>query len=943
MEPGEMAGRRARHGGGVRMFDRLQLIFYSVPSIALSSVNDAQTASTSTFVTALVFNAAVFGAEIVAFTILRPQFRRIYENRTFNPIPSKRTPPLSGSSLLWPITLFKADYHDIQRTNGTDAYFFVRFLRMIVRIFLPIWLISWVILMPITSVGTHVGNHSGLDEFVFGNVAPNVQSRLWAHLVLAWLFTIWIWYNIKMEMRHYVTTRQLHLVDPEHSSSAQANTMLITGVPQKYLSEKALTDLFSHLPGGVRKVWLNRDLKDVPDLYDQRMKACNKLESAETSLLNTATKLRNKQLKADTKAAKKSGKKGDFPGPAEPRPSDGRPLTDPSIVTSGSDVDAERDATLAEKLVPQKKRPSHRLPVGPLPFSLPLMGKKVDSIEWSRDEIERTNRELREGRRALAKDVSVTSGTAEGDLAYPPLNSAFILFNRQIAVHLARTALIHHEPYRMGKKYIEVAPEDVIWGNLGLNPYEQSVRQVISWAATIGLIILWAFPVAFVGIVSNIKAVCQQASWLAWLCKLPGPIIGIISGILPTVGLAILMMLLPIVLRLLARFEGIPTRSGLELSLMSRYFMFQVIHSFLIVTLSSGIIAALPGLIHDPTSIPNILAQNLPSASNFFLTYVLLQGLSGTASGFLQAVPLLLYYVKLFILGSTPRSVYKIKYVGRSVAWGTLFPGTTLLVVVSLAYMIISPIINGLACAGFFLFYLLYKYLFLWVFDQPRTQDTGGLFYPKAIQHVFVGLYIQQICLCALFFLARNGAGGASAVPEGILMIVLIVFTAFFHYTINKSYGPLIEALPLTLVDKSFGMPAPEDDSRVQKSSGADVREKRVSASSARKGKSTVEEQENTNATPYPTSQYDAHEAELQRRPSQEDDGPKEFDHPAAVEPQRTIWIPRDELGLGDAEMAAIQERGIDVSMVGTVMDGKGHVDVTAPPPEEAKRFQITV
>ena len=80
---------------------------------------------------------------------------------------------------------------------------------------------------------------------------------------------------------------------------------------------------------------------------------------------------------------------------------------------------------------------------------------------------------------------------------------------------------------------------------------------------------------------------------------------------------------------------------------------------------------------------PTLLAQNLPKASNFFLTYVILQGLSGTAAGFLQAVPIVLYYVKLFILGSTPRSIYAIKYTLRSVSWGTLFPSITLLCVIS--------------------------------------------------------------------------------------------------------------------------------------------------------------------------------------------------------------------------------------------------------------------
>jgi calcium permeable stress-gated cation channel len=70
------------------------------------------------------------------------------------------------------------------------------------------------------------------------------------------------------------------------------------------------------------------------------------------------------------------------------------------------------------------------------------------------------------------------------------------LFIKQIAAHMAAQTLTHHEPYRMSGslKYIEVAPEDVIWNNLVMNPYERRVRLVLSWAATVGLIILWAIP-----------------------------------------------------------------------------------------------------------------------------------------------------------------------------------------------------------------------------------------------------------------------------------------------------------------------------------------------------------------------------------------------------------------------------------------------------------------
>lgn len=87
------------------------------------------------------------------------------------------------------------------------------------------------------------------------------------------------------------------------------------------------------------------------------------------------------------------------------------------------------------------------------------------------------------------------------------------------------------------------------------------------------------FSVALVGIISNVPKLCTTVSWLAWICTLPDVIVGIISGILPPVLLAVLMMLLPIILRLLARFEGIPKRTGLELSLMTRFFIFQVVVS----------------------------------------------------------------------------------------------------------------------------------------------------------------------------------------------------------------------------------------------------------------------------------------------------------------------------------------------------------------------------
>lgn len=152
-------------------------------------IDQAKTASTATFVTALVFNAIVFAIEIILFTILRPHFKAIYEPRTYIPTQSKRSSPLGSGYFAWPIAVYKADYTKIINANGLDAYFFVRFLRFMAITFFPIWVISWAVLLPVTSVHSIVAPDHGLDLFVFGNVAPDKQTRYAAHIILVWVFT----------------------------------------------------------------------------------------------------------------------------------------------------------------------------------------------------------------------------------------------------------------------------------------------------------------------------------------------------------------------------------------------------------------------------------------------------------------------------------------------------------------------------------------------------------------------------------------------------------------------------------------------------------------------------------------------------------------------------------------------------------------------------------
>ena len=200
-------------------------------------------------------------------------------------------------------------------------------------------------------------------------------------------------------MGHYVHVRQQYLVSPFHSSTAQARTVLVTGIPPN-LTEFALRRLFRHLPGGVDNVWVNRDLRDMPKLYDQRLEACQKLESAATSLLK--------------KAIRRNGKRLTNPAKSE----DGRdivPSAEVTAVVSDQKTQNTKRNTRLEELVSEHERPSHRLPLSFswMPFSIPLLGKKVDTIDWACERIHELNSKLAEQRKILARDITDAETTSQ--------------------------------------------------------------------------------------------------------------------------------------------------------------------------------------------------------------------------------------------------------------------------------------------------------------------------------------------------------------------------------------------------------------------------------------------------------------------------------------------------------------------------------------------------
>lgn len=107
-----------------------------------------------------------------------------------------------------------------------------------------------------------------------------------------------------------------------------------------------------------------------------------------------------------------------------------------------------------------------------------------------------------------------------------------------------------------------------------------------------------------------------------------------------------------------------------------------MVQVFLVTTLTSAISASLTQILEKPASALSILSSSLPKASNFYISYILVQCLGFGAS---QLVPVFsLFYMGIIQKNSKDsRKSYERWHRLRKIHWGTKFPVFTNLGVIS--------------------------------------------------------------------------------------------------------------------------------------------------------------------------------------------------------------------------------------------------------------------
>lgn len=145
------------------------------------------------------------------------------------------------------------------------------------------------------------------------------------------------------------------------------------------------------------------------------------------------------------------------------------------------------------------------------------------------------------------------------------------------------------------------------------------------------------------------------------------------------------MSSVPILMRILAMLAGEVSLAHIELFTQSAYFYFQLLQVFLIRTLTDTVSVVLIQTIESPSAIFQILSQAIPTSSNFYISYFIMQGFTIAPNILTQLISCLTFNLLYkFYDNNTPRALYTRWISLSTLSWGNILPTYTTITVISM-------------------------------------------------------------------------------------------------------------------------------------------------------------------------------------------------------------------------------------------------------------------
>lgn len=301
------------------------------------------------------------------------------------------------------------------------------------------------------------------------------------------------------------------------------------------------------------------------------------------------------------------------------------------------------------------------------------------------------------------------------------------------------------------------APGDVNWRDLLTDRDKQATGNACGQALILGLFWFFMPIVVLISSFTNLDALRFQMPLMEFICARYPHVQVALESVLATLALTLFMSLLPSVLMFIFhQFFRISSHNLRQHELQIWYFWFLIIFVVLVTAIGSSLLGFVRQIAQEPLSIFRTLAVSMPSASHFYLSWMVMQWAThGTALARLANLGKFmglraLYGDEKAKALSEPEDQDYYGMGGRSARF-------TLNMVIAVVYCSLTPLIVPLTFLNFAISRLVYSYLF--AFAETRKPDLGGVFYVTQLEHLQYGLLLYVVLMIGLLGQRAPGLG----------------------------------------------------------------------------------------------------------------------------------------------------------------------------------------
>ncbi|KAK0239676.1 hypothetical protein EDD85DRAFT_765830 [Armillaria nabsnona] len=566
------------------------------------------------------------------------------------------------------------------------------------------------------------------------DLLTDASTYLSIHLIFTYLFTFLALHLTYRNYRRFIRSRQLFSLELVHSIPAR--TVMITNLPSHLQGERALAEYFENMSLAVESVTVCREVGALKKLLDQRTAALLALERA------WATYVGN--------------------------PSSVEAYDPEETVMPLVDVDVEAPQAPPTRLVvPHRTRPTLRLG---------WFKPKVDALEYLETRFKELDEQVKKKRRTGR---------------FKATQAAFVTFEKMSSAQVALQVVHANNPWQC-TTYAAPEPRDIVWSNMTPSQAHIRTRDALVLGALALLFFFWFFPITALASLLSYDEIKRTLPWLGRLIDSNAKVQAVVQNSLPSVAMITLNALLPFLLEGLTYLQGYRARSWIEYSLLKKYFLFLLINVVFIFLLATTYWQLVRDLANYPAKIPEKLAKALQSgkARNFFLSYVILQGLGIMPLQLLNLGIIVPRSVLRLFVTRTPRDFAELN-APPMINYGVVYPQAILIFTITILYSVVQPLIVIFGSVYFGVGYVVYKYKLLFVFYKPY--ESQGQAWPLTFIRLIWGVVIFLVFMTGFFILSKSFIMASLLMP-------LLAGTVVWSWWVDKSLKPLSDFVSLSSV-----------------------------------------------------------------------------------------------------------------------------------------------